>query len=187
MMLRSGILHDFCTPFADMMIVYLLSGHADFLRALLHGVLEGCQHVIITVEFARCTATLLMIQHAAAAAGPSFGILACSRWTSPILLWVEPLMAVSCLVLVASWVLWSPLRSRQVFCAPSDASWMAALRGGLRLSARIHSHCWTSQLEQFCPTMGSCGPKGCFLVGLRPCWCMRLSINSRIDVILTDS
>jgi hypothetical protein len=60
---------DFCAPFSDTMIVYLLSGHADFLGALLHGVLKGCQRVIIIMEFARCRATWLMIQCTTAAGG----------------------------------------------------------------------------------------------------------------------
>ncbi len=48
---------DFCTPFADTTVVYLLLGHADFIWTLLCSVLKGCQHVIVTMEFAQRAST----------------------------------------------------------------------------------------------------------------------------------
>ncbi len=48
---------DFCAPFANTMVVYLLLGHADFLRTLLCSALKGCQRVIVTMEFARRVST----------------------------------------------------------------------------------------------------------------------------------
>ncbi len=48
---------DFCTTFANTTVVYLLSGHADFLWTLLSSDLKGCQRVIVTVEFARNAST----------------------------------------------------------------------------------------------------------------------------------
>jgi hypothetical protein len=43
---------DFCAPFANTTVVYLLLGHADYLWTLVFSVLKGCQHVIVTMEFA---------------------------------------------------------------------------------------------------------------------------------------
>jgi hypothetical protein len=60
-------LRDFYAPFANTTVVYLLLGHADFLWTLLSSVLNGCQRVIVTVEFARRASTRLMIQRAVAA------------------------------------------------------------------------------------------------------------------------
>jgi hypothetical protein len=60
-------LRDFCAPFANTTLVYLLSGHTDFLWTSLSSVPKGCQRVIVTVEFAQHASTRLMIQLAAAA------------------------------------------------------------------------------------------------------------------------